>query len=130
MSATGVDFLLDVHGDEALPYCFIAGTEGLVGWDANQQAQLDFYKNRLAEINADFQTERGYPAKSAGQANMTMSTAQIAGLHNCLAMTLEMPFKDTTATPDEKYGWSTERCKLLSHSCLQVMEEFISRESS
>ena len=128
MSVTGVDFLLDVHGDEALPYCFIAGTEGLVGWYEKQQAQLDFYKTRLAEINADFQTENGYPAKPAGQANMTMSTAQIAGLHNCLAMTLEMPFKDTTATPDEKYGWSTERSKLLSHSCLQVMEEFIRRE--
>ena len=60
---------------------------------------------------------------------MTMSTTQTAALHNCLAMTLEMPFKDTTATPDEKYGWSTERSKQLSHSCLWVMEEFLNREN-
>ena len=32
MAATGVDFFMDVHGDESLPYCFIAGTEGLAGW--------------------------------------------------------------------------------------------------
>lgn len=29
---TGVDLLVDVHGDEELPYCFIAGSEGIPGW--------------------------------------------------------------------------------------------------
>lgn len=24
--------LVDVHGDEELPYCFIAGSEGIPGW--------------------------------------------------------------------------------------------------
>ena len=126
---TGADFFLDVHGDEALPYCFIAGTEGIKDWSEQRQIELDFYKNRLAEVNSDFQTEKGYPPNAPGKANMTMSTTQTAALHNCLAMTLEMPFKDTTATPDEKYGWSTERSKQLSHSCLRVMEEFLNREN-
>ena len=125
----GVDFFLDVHGDEALPYCFIAGTEGIEDWSEQQQAELDFYKNRLAEVNSDFQTEKGYPPSAPGKANMAMSTTQTAALHKCLAMTLEMPFKDTTATPDEKYGWSTKRCKELSHSCLQVMGEVLNRKN-
>lgn len=128
MQQTGVSFMLDIHGDEALPYCFIAGTEGIKDWNAEKQAELDFYKNRLAEVNPDFQTENGYPSKEAGQANMAMSTTQTAALHNCLAMTLEMPFKDTIETPDEKYGWSAQRSKILSHACLQVMEEFIARK--
>lgn len=126
---TGVDFFLDVHGDEALPYCFIAGTEGIEDWSEQQQAELDFYKNRLAEVNSDFQTKKGYPPSAPGEANMAMSTTQTAALHKCLAMTLEMPFKDTTATPDEKYGWSTVRCKELSHSCLQIMVEFLNRKN-
>ena len=130
MNKTGVNFMLDVHGDETLPYCFIAGTEGLKNWNARKQSELDFFKNRLAEVNPDFQTENGYPAKQPGQANMAMSTTQIASMHDCLAMTLEMPFKDTTATPDKKYGWSAQRSKTLSHSCLQVMEEFISKKIS
>ena len=29
MRETGVDFCLDVHGDEALPYVFIAGADGI-----------------------------------------------------------------------------------------------------
>ncbi|MDD9889385.1 MAG: M14-type cytosolic carboxypeptidase [Gammaproteobacteria bacterium] len=128
MNFTGVDFFLDVHGDEALPYCFIAGTEGLKGWNDSKQADLDFYKRRLAEVNPDFQTEKGYPPNLPGKANLTMSTCQTASLHDCLAMTLEMPFKDTTATPNEKYGWSGERSKKLAHSCIQVMAEFMAKQ--
>ena len=125
MQDIGVGFLLDVHGDESLPYCFIAGTEGLTGWDGPQQARLDFYKNKLAQLNPDFQTEKGYPAKAPGTANLTMSTAQTASNHGCLAMTLEMPFKDTTATPDANYGWSGERSKRLAHSCLETLSIYL-----
>jgi hypothetical protein len=54
-----------------------------------------------------------------------MSTGQVATLHQCLAMTLEMPFKDTTATPDVKFGWSPERCEKLGHSCLETLHEYV-----
>ena len=118
MARGGVDFFLDVHGDESLPYCFIAGVEGLAGWDANSQAQLDFYKNRLAELNPDFQTVVGYPPKAPGEANLTMAGGHVGERYGCLAMTLEMPFKDTTATPDEAVGWNGPRSKRLAHSCL------------
>jgi murein tripeptide amidase MpaA len=125
INEVGADFMLDVHGDEALPYCFIAGTEGLADWDATKQARLDFYKNTLVELNTDFQTQKGYPAKTPGTANLTMSTAQIAKTHGCLAMTLEMPFKDTTATPDANHGWSGERSKKLAHSCLDALSSYL-----
>ena len=125
MQEIGVDFLLDVHGDESLPYCFIAGAEGLANWNAGKQSQLDFYKDTLRELNPDFQTERGYPAKQPGQANMSMSTTQTGHLYDCLAMTLEMPFKDTTATADEKYGWSAARSKKLAHSCLDALQAYL-----
>jgi hypothetical protein len=29
--------LVDVHGDEELPYCFIAGSEGIPGWSERMQ---------------------------------------------------------------------------------------------
>lgn len=125
MEETGVGFLLDVHGDESLPYCFIAGTEGLANWNGSRQAQLDFYTNKLAQLNADFQTEEGYPTKAPGTANLTMSTAQTAQNYHCLAMTLEMPFKDTTATPDANFGWSGERSKKLAHSCLDALSAYL-----
>ena len=125
MNQTGMDLMLDVHGDESLPYCFIAGTEGLSNWNEKKQAQLDFYRTTLAALNPDFQTKKGYPSKAPGQANLTMSTTQMADLHQCLAMTLEMPFKDTTATVDEKFGWSAQRSKQLAHSCLEAIQKYL-----
>jgi murein tripeptide amidase MpaA len=124
MARGGVDFFLDVHGDESLPYCFIAGVEGLAGWDANSQAQLDFYKNRLAELNPDFQTVVGYPPKAPGEANLTMAGGHVGERYGCLAMTLEMPFKDTTATPDEAVCWNGPRSKRLAHSCLVAIGDY------
>jgi len=43
-------------------------------------------------------------------------------------MTLEMPFKDTTATPDMRYGWSAQRSKKLAHSCLEALEQYLESE--
>ena len=125
MAHTGVDFFMDVHGDESLPYCFIAGTEGLASWTESDQAQLDYYREHLASLNPDFQTEYGYPAKNPGEANMGMSTTRTAEVYGCLAMTLEMPFKDTSATPDPVFGWSPERSGRLAESCLQAMMDYL-----
>ena len=125
MQKIGVDFLLDIHGDESLPYCFIAGTEGLSDWGEAQQRQLDFYKQTLVALNPDFQIDRGYPPKPPGTANMGMSTAATASIHACLAMTLEMPFKDTIDTPDSLYGWSPARSKRLAHSCLEALTAYL-----
>ena len=60
MRETGIDLALDVHGDEALPYNFIAGGEGAPNFDAKGQALLDGYKAALCTASPDFQTEHGY----------------------------------------------------------------------
>ena len=46
---------------------------------------------------------------------------QLAERFGKLVMTLEMPFKDATATPDPLQGWSPERCEKLAHSCLDAL---------
>ena len=130
MAREGVDFFLDVHGDESLPYCFIAGVEGLSGWDGSSQAQLDFYKNRLADLNPDFQTAVGYPSKAPGEANLTMAGGHVGHHFGCLSMTLEMPFKDTIATPDPTVGWNGPRSKSLAHSCLVTVSDYFNSNVS
>ncbi len=118
---TGLDFGLDVHGDEALPYNFIAGTEGIPGWNHERQQQLELYKMTLANINPDFQVENGYPPNPGGNANMTYCSNSLAERFGALVMTLEMPFKDASATLDRIQGWSPERCGRLAHSCLDAL---------
>lgn len=121
ITKTGLDFGLDVHGDEALPYNFIAGTEGTPGWNRERHAQLELFKMTLANLNPDFQTEHGYPPNSSGSANMSYCSNSLAERFGALVMALEMPFKDATGTPDAIQGWSPERCARLAHSCLDAL---------
>lgn len=123
MTRTGVDFALDVHGDESLPHNFIAGFEGIPSISERQVSLLAEYKSVLARLSPDFQTRVGYPVAGAGKANMTMSTNALAERFGCLAMTLEMPFKDNAELPDEAEGWSPGRSKALGRDCLAALLE-------
>ena len=123
MRATGVDFAIDVHGDESLPHVFIAGFEGIPNITDRQLALLAAYKASLARLSPDFQTRIGYPPSAPGKANLTMSTNAVANEFGCLAMTLEMPFKDAAELPDPVHGWSAERSKALGRDCLAALLE-------
>ncbi len=121
MQQTGVDFCLDVHGDEALPHNFIAGAEGTPNWSDRQANLQEKFKSDLQAITPDFQTEHGYDVDEPGTASLKMCTDWVANEFNCLAMTLEMPFKDTTDNPIAETGWSPSRCELLGSACLDAM---------
>lgn len=125
MDATGVDFAMDVHGDEAIPYVFIAGFEGIPSWTEAQGAGYTRYRQILERRTPDFQTKRGYPTAGAGRANLTMSTNQVAERFGAVAMTLEMPFKDNDDLPCAVQGWSPERSKLLARECLAALYEWL-----
>jgi murein tripeptide amidase MpaA len=125
MDESGVDFAMDVHGDEAIPQVFIAGFEGIPSMTNRQADLLVDYKTRLERLSPDFQTKIGYPPSGPGKANLTMSTNQVAERFGCLAMTLEMPFKDNDDLPDPLHGWSPERSKALGRDCLAALAEMI-----
>jgi len=127
MDASGVDFAMDVHGDESLPHNFIAGFEGIPNITDRQLALLADYKAILAGISRDFQTCVGYPPSRPGTANLTMSTNQLANRFGCLAMTLEMPFKDAAENPDPAHGWSPARSQALGRDCLAALLEVVDR---
>lgn len=121
MDATGVDFAIDVHGDEAIPANFIAGFEGIASWTEAHGEKFYEYGRSLAAHTPDFQTEKGYPKAKPGTANMSMSTNQVAERFGAVACTLEMPFKDHDPNPDPEFGWSPERSKRLAHACLETL---------
>ncbi len=125
MDASGVDFAMDVHGDEAIPANFIAGFEGIPSWSDELGDAYARYRSILDRRTADFQTAKGYPIAPAGRANLTISTNQVAERFGACAMTLEMPFKDHDDCPDEAQGWSPERCKLLARDCLAALAEWL-----
>ena len=125
MDETGVDFAMDVHGDEAIPYVFLAGFEGIPNWTDRQGELYARFREILARRSPDFQIEHGYAVAGPGSANLTMSTNQLANRYGAVAMTLEMPFKDNDALADPEYGWSPDRSMRMGEDCLGALHEMI-----
>lgn len=118
MHETGVDLLLDIHGDEGLPYVFVVGTEGVPSYDERIQTLENTFKTAFAQCSPDFQDEYGYPKDAAGQANLTMAVPYVGETFGCLAFTLEMPFKDNANLPDDDFGWNGQRSLRLGEAVL------------
>ena len=119
MLEVGVDLNLDAHGDEALPYNFVVGTEDTPGYSPRIAALDAAFKASWLAASPDFQTEHGYPRGRHGEANLTLATNWIGQQFGCLAFTIEMPFKDNANLPDPQVGWNGERSKRLGASVLQ-----------
>ena len=118
MDETGVDLLLDVHGDEEIPYNFVAGGEGVPGYSAHIANLEKMFKDAWMAFSPDFQDEYNYGKDEPGTANLTVCSNAVGHRFNCLAFTIEMPFKDNDDLPDPIYGWSDERSILLGESVL------------
>lgn len=121
MLETGVDLCLDVHGDEALPYNFVVGSEGNPGYTERIAELEDAFKAAWQAACPDFQDQYNYGRDEPGTANMTLATNWIAQRFGCLAFTIEMPFKDNADHPDAAVGWNGARSKRLGASVLQPL---------
>ncbi|KAB2857882.1 MAG: carboxypeptidase family protein, partial [Sphingopyxis terrae] len=73
MDESGVDWAMDVHGDEAIPAVFLAGFEGIPSLKDEQQARYLAFQSALAANTPDFQTALGYESSAPGKANLSMS---------------------------------------------------------
>lgn len=120
MIEQGVDMYLDLHGDEALPYNFVAGTEGTPGYSERIADLESKFKSALLTLTPEFQTEYGYEKDKPGEADLSIACNAVGHRFDCLAYTFEMPFKDNKNNPDEVYGWSVPRCLRLGEDILSA----------
>lgn len=121
MKEIGMDFNLDVHGDEGLPYNFISGIEGIPSFDEKLSKLTDDFINNWMAINPDMQDKYTYPKNEKGKANLNICSKNLGEEFKCLSQTLEMPFKQNDNIPDEIMGWSPERSIKLGESVVNVL---------
>jgi murein tripeptide amidase MpaA len=119
MKETGVDMFLDVHGDEGLPYVFIAGSDELPDFTAEQAAWQKKFSDDYMIASPDFQNVHGYPKDQFSDETLTMGSPHITHRFGCLSLTLELPFKDNANDPDPQVGWDGARSARLGAAVLQ-----------
>ena len=125
MLEVGVDLHLDIHGDEALPYNFVAGCEGIPSYDERLKALEDKFKAILLSITPEFQDDEGYDKDAPGEANLSVGSNWVGEQFTCLAYTVEMPFKDNELLPDYSVGWSNNRSSLFGRDFLTAIHHVI-----
>ncbi len=118
MMAEGGDLFLDIHGDEELPYNFVAGCEGNPSYDERHAALETRFKNTYMSISPDFQDTHGYPKDEPGKADLRIAANWLGEHFKTLSFTIEMPFKDNADLPNELSGWSAERSAQLGSDVL------------
>lgn len=122
MLATGVDLFLDVHGDERIPYVFVAGCEGNPGYSERIAALEGLFAESLVRRSPDFQREQGYDRDAPGEGDRRTAANFVGETFDCLSFTLEMPFKDNADRPS-RGGWSPRRSIDLGRALLESVAD-------
>lgn len=121
MDKVGVDFLLDVHGDEEQPHNFFAGTHGAPNWSNRFAKMLQTLGETYQKANPDFgNLAYNYGNDEVGKGGLNYADSQVSYRFDCFAVTLEQPYKDCYDTPEPKCGWSPKRCAKLGASFLDA----------
>jgi len=115
---TGVDAFIDVHGDEGLPYVFVAGGEMLPGFTPAQAEAQRAFIGDFKRASPDFQDVHGYAPGKYREDALQLASKWVGHTYGCLSLTLEMPFKDNADLPDPEVGWSGERSRKLGAAML------------
>jgi murein tripeptide amidase MpaA len=116
---TGCDLFLDIHGDEALPYVFVAGSEMIEGFTEKQAKEQQVFVDSFCAASPDFQTKFGYEASKYNEDMLKLASKYIGHTFKCVSLTLELPFKDNANLPDAETGWDGARSIKLGEAMLQ-----------
>ena len=125
--ATGCAAFFDIHGDESLPYVFVAGCEMLPSFTEHQRAEQDRFSADFRAASPDFQSEHGYQASKYKDDVLKLASKYIGHTFGCLSLTLEMPFKDNANAPDARVGWNGARSQRLGAALLDPLLRHLNR---
>ena len=121
MLSKGVDLCLDIHGEEELPYNFLSRIDGIPKFNERLATHQALFSDAWKKTSPEFQDVYGYPVDKAGNANLSICSKNIANTFECLALTVEMPFKDNANFPDPALGWSIDRSEKFGASLIDVL---------
>lgn len=74
MDEYGCDLFLDIHGDEEIPFNFLAGSEGIPSFNERLRELQNTFSQAFVRASPDFQPKNGYTVDEPGKANLAISS--------------------------------------------------------
>ena len=121
MHRTGVDFYMDVHGDEELPCVFLAGPLEVPSLTPAMRANFRAFEAALQQADPDYRIGYPYPGGPPPTANLQMAWNYVGETFRCLSILVEQPFKDCEHARDAEKGYSLERARRLGAASLVAL---------
>jgi murein tripeptide amidase MpaA len=96
---TGVNLFLDFHGEETAPCAFAIGCDGNPSYGPRQRVLERRFTEDLASRDRHFWADYGYGPDDPGKGDLRIGNNYIGETHDCLSLTIEMPFKEGGSHP-------------------------------
>ena len=88
MDEVGCDLFLDIHGDEEIPFNFLAGSEGIPSFNERLRELQDTFSTAFVRASPDFQPKNGYTVDEPGKANLAISSNGVSTVVCCFTVTI------------------------------------------
>ncbi len=124
MSETGADIVLDIHGEEMIPFCFLAGGHGAPAFTRRLADLHDQFLATYMQAHTSMQADHGYPIPD-GDVDLTIQTYWSVETFGCPAFTLEMPFGRDDTNPDNPDGWTAQSAMELGAAALPAIQDLL-----
>lgn len=115
----GVDFFLDVHGDEERPYIWLAGPHADNVTPEAGKLQTQF-ERLLAEQYVEVRP-RPESISAPNRPDSGMSTDYVATTFKCPALIIELPFKETVSASGQRDSLMAEGCMGFGRACVEAL---------
>ncbi len=120
LEAEGIDFFLDLHGDEEHQYLWLVQPhpDVVVPEVAPLQEQLEsFARDRYAEYGTAPESDKPSPADSG------MAVDYVAWKYKCPSLIVELPFKDTIAANGAFDSLQVAGCVAYGRDCVDMIAQ-------
>ncbi len=125
MKKRGVDFFIDIHGDETIPYNFMMTYGNEI--EGNKFKQLLAEKEPRFQLKYDYATYNNSCSSSCGPATCgsgQTATSYVAQHFDATSLLLEASFKPLENRPSSEV-WEKQSCIALGHSIAKSLSEFL-----
>lgn len=110
MDRTGIDFALDVHGDEELPYTFIANVDHVVPIAPRIDAVRSVFKAALERGDPLSRPNGGYVRPHTKAEPLSFCSPRIMTRYGAPALTVELPYKRVLRPDGSRVEYGPEGC--------------------
>ena len=123
IGTTGVDFFLDIHGDEERPFIWIVGPHPTNVTPENDRLQRQF-ERMLAEKYAELRA-RPETIPAPNRPDSGMSVDYIAPTFKCPALIIELPFKETISASGQRDSLLADGCMGFGHATVEALNTIL-----